>query len=188
MNRLVRYGVAVALVSLAIGFIASAEAGTRVHSSASVLSTIKKYAKKYAKQYAKRGPQGPQGRQGPQGPEGPQGPQGPTGVLSFTTVDSPHEDLPPGGNTSENFDANCPAGSTVVGSGFYSSVASVGFVKSYTFFVGGFIYNDTGITVRDVHVQAMCIKFAAGTPGSAKANVSRANDQFRSDRASALTK
>ena len=90
-------------------------------------------------------------------------------------------DLPPGGHTSANFNATCPAGSRVVGSGFYSSVTDVGFVKGYGTFGGGIMFNNTNITVHDLHVQAMCIQFAAGTPGAPKVRASRAKDGLRAD-------
>jgi hypothetical protein len=185
MNRLLRCGVAVALVALVVGVIANADAAPRAHSSASVLSLVKKYAKQYAKQYAKKGPRGPQGLRGP---EGLRGPQGPSGVVAFTVAESPYEDLPPGGVTSDNFDANCPSGSRVVGTGFYSSVADVGFVKEYGSFAGGIMFNNTGITVHGVHIQAMCMQFASGTSGAQKVTASNGASKFRADRARALAR
>jgi hypothetical protein len=54
-----------------------------------------------------------------------------------------------------NFQANCPRGEVVVGTGF-SADGTIPFgIESYTSFVGGFFYNDT-TTPSQVWVQAIC--------------------------------
>ena len=86
--------------------------------------------------------------------------------MALKTVKSPEISLPTGYSTYDlapsTFQATCPAGYAVVGTGFSSSVASPAFVLGYGTFVGGFIYNDSGITVK-VSVQAICAQVPAGT-------------------------
>jgi hypothetical protein len=100
------------------------------------------------------------GHQGPRGFTGPQGAQGPAGVVpQVKNVDSETLTLQPGQDTFQvdpnNFQANCPAGYTVIGTGFNAGVGNADFVQSFGFFVGGFIHNDTSIPIH-VHLQAIC--------------------------------
>jgi hypothetical protein len=93
------------------------------------------------------------------GPAGPQGPQGPAGVSRVTEVQRTGT-LSPGQSTVDafgagNFRAQCPAGSTVVGTGFNVSVSHVGFVAKFGSFAGAYMYNDSGIA-HGVSVQAIC--------------------------------
>lgn len=113
---------------------------------------------------------------GTAGPQGVPGPQGPAGSASFSVVESNHADVGPSG--SATFTAQCPSGQTAVGTGFYSSVADVGFVKIYGSFVGGIMFNDTGIVVRDLHVQAVC---AAGSAGAIALRAPRTTGSFQAD-------
>ena len=73
-----------------------------------------------------------------------------------TEVESPVITLQPGQNTADvapnGFRAQCPAVRRR-GTGFYTSVATIGFVEKFETFVGGFAYNDSGIAVG-VTVQA----------------------------------
>jgi hypothetical protein len=105
------------------------------------------------------GARGPQGFQGPFGPQGVPGTPGAPGLSNLTDVKA-SQAVAPGGNGSPT--AFCPAGTTVVGSGFTSSVANVGFVEKFGTFVGGFFFNNTGITVT-VEVQAICATVAGTT-------------------------
>src|SRR3954447_17635814 len=71
------------------------------------------------------------GLAGDPGHRGPAGAAGAPGFSGLQVVDSPHLTLPSGANTPIGWLAQCPAGKVVVGTGFYSSVTDVGFVKSY---------------------------------------------------------
>jgi hypothetical protein len=77
------------------------------------------------------------------------------------TVDSGEITLPPGATTSDvlglgNFKAQCPADTTVIGSGFAGPVAGdVGFVMKFGNFVGGWMVNRASIPVT-VSLQAIC--------------------------------
>jgi hypothetical protein len=101
---------------------------------------------------------GYQGQRGFQGPAGSTGATGATGIAGITTVSSPELTLAPGEfSPIGTLIAQCPAGSTVIGTGFDDGgVTEVGFVQKYGTFVGGFIANETGITVTDISVQAIC--------------------------------
>ena len=109
-----------------------------------------------------RGPRGFTGAPGAQGLQGPQGAQGSPGVVpQIKIVESPHETLNPGQNTfnvdPNNFKATCPAGYTVLGTGFNASIGKATDVQSYGgFFVGGFVINDTSIQLTNIFVQAIC--------------------------------
>ena len=74
-------------------------------------------------------------------------------------MDSETLTLPPGQDTFQvdpnNFQANCPSGYTVLGTGFNAGIGNADFVQSFAFFVGGFIHNDTSIPIQ-VHLQAIC--------------------------------
>ena len=91
---------------------------------------------------------------------------GPAGIANIVEVDSPHTDVPAGGSLFPT--ANCPAGTRVIGTGFYNSIATVDFTKAYTFFVGAAFYNDTGVTATGLHVQAICAG-GAGVFGASSA-------------------
>src|ERR1700748_3408945 len=54
-----------------------------------------------------------------------------------------------------NFQANCPRGEVVVGTGFSADGALPFGVESYTYFVGGFFYNETSAPLQ-VYLQAVC--------------------------------
>src|SRR4051794_17177247 len=91
-----------------------------------------------------RGPSGLTGPRGLQGLQGPAGTQGPAGIANIVEVDSPHTDVAAGGSLFPT--AYCPAGTRVIGTGFYNSIATVDFTKAYTTLVGAAFYNDTGVT------------------------------------------
>jgi len=120
------------------------------------------------------------------GPRGKTGPRGPAGILALKTVSSPEITLAPDFSTydvaPETFEATCPSGWAVVGTGFTGSVGHTSFVNSYGTLVGGFIYNDTGISI-EVSVQAICAKVPSGT--SVTRTASDAADRFEADAAAA---
>jgi hypothetical protein len=168
MNRLIRFGLAVALVALAVGVIASAEASNRAHNSASVISTIKKYAKKYAKQYAKSGPRGPQGAQGPQGPSGAAGSAGPPGVAAFHTVEGSPVFMGTTCNSSSDCaqvkaaQASCPPGEVPTGGGYQTDSINVNIGYSRrssdtTYSVVAINYDSVG---HDLTAQVICARGA----------------------------
>ena len=76
-------------------------------------------------------------------------------LVSFSTAESPAYSAPPDSQV-YSIDATCPGGTTVTGTGFFVSIASLGFVRSYGSFVRMAFYNDTGVTATGLHVQAMC--------------------------------
>jgi hypothetical protein len=106
---------------------------------------------------------GQNGARGPQGPQGPQGAAGTTGaagsVAKVDTISSGQITIPPGETSYDvdpnNFQANCPTGETVVGTAFNSGLATVQFVLSYSYFVGGFFDNQSSIAAQ-VYVEAIC--------------------------------
>lgn len=91
---------------------------------------------------------------GPAGPPGATGATGPAGIANIVTVTSPVQTIPPGGTTI-GMRANCPSGTTVVGTGFNTGIGNADFVLSYGTFVGAFIDNDVSITIQP-SVQAIC--------------------------------
>lgn len=127
--------------------------------------------------------QGASGDPGPQGPQGPPGPQGTPGILGVITVNGVQQSYPPGTYGAPP-NAQCPAGTTVVGTGFNGPLSDVGgFVQKYGTFVGGFFANDTNITVSG-NVQAICAQLP---PGAAATRAAHAEDlqRFRDDVAAA---
>lgn len=131
----------------------------------------------------KRGPKGAKGATGPTGAMGPQGPAGSAATVSLTDVDSPTLTLAPGQTTFDvdpsGFEADCPAGDAVYGTGFDSGgVGRPGFALAYGSFVGGFIYNDSSVTIQ-VSVQAICGP-AAGATSNARAR-SAAGTRYQQD-------
>ena len=96
---------------------------------------------------------------GPQGAQGSAGAQGEAGLSGLVTVNSAWVDLAPGENVEAT--ANCPAGDTAVGTGFYGAGAEVDFVmkstESRSEVVGQF-HNGWSWTVIGVYVQAICAK------------------------------
>jgi hypothetical protein len=85
-------------------------------------------------------------------------------------VESPHETLNPGQDTYQvdpnGFKATCPAGYTVIGTGFNANIGQADNVINYGgSLVGGFVYNNSSIQIHDVYVQAIC----AVVPGGASA-------------------
>jgi hypothetical protein len=118
---------------------------------------------------------GPRGSRGPRGNRGPRGFTGATGsVGQITTVISPKETLNPGQSTYDvdpsGFQANCPSGDTVVGTGFDAAgVGTVGFVESFGTFVGGFISDQSSIPISGVLIQAMCANAPQGATASSAA-------------------
>src|SRR4051794_15525312 len=121
----------------------------------------------------RKGPQGPMGLRGPQGPQGPAGPKT---LSNVQYVESQHVRLQPGQHTVDavgvgNFRANCPTGTTVVGTAFNAGIGNVDYVQAFGTFVGGFIKNDTSVPF-DVYLQAICATGVTESAQSATAVVS----------------
>ncbi len=98
-------------------------------------------------------------------------------------VQSPSETLNPGQTTFDvdpnGFKATCPAGYTVIGTGFNGSIGNTDFVINFGgFFVGGFVYNSTSIQISGVYLQAMCAAVPQGAT-AASAGTSRAAMQAK---------
>ncbi|WP_028061167.1 hypothetical protein [Candidatus Solirubrobacter pratensis] len=125
---------------------------------------------------------GMQGAPGPAGPAGPAGAPGAPGLAGVVTVESQHIDLGPNGVTPVSWMAQCPAGKVVIGTGFVSSIADVGFVKAYGTFVGGIMFNNTGVTAHDLYLQAIC----ASTSGAVASSVGRGTSKYSADRSDAI--
>jgi hypothetical protein len=117
-----------------------------------------------------RGARGPRGLQGDQGIQGPQGPGGVLGqqVIEATLVLQPGDVAGP--------QAFCPPGKVPVGSGFFASVAHVGFVEVFGSSVGAGFINDSSIPV-ETKVQAVC---AGGGASAASAGHVAARRAFAS--------
>lgn len=96
-------------------------------------------------------------------------------LVAFTTVESAARTIPNDGNV-YSVEVGCPAGTTVVGTGFFNSIATVGFVRSYGSFVRMAIINDTTIPVSGVTVQAICASVQ-----SASLRSRSATDRSRAD-------
>ena len=143
-----------------------AVAGTAVASGYLITSTrqIKPSVRK-----ALKGNRGPRGFSGADGVPGTAGAAGSPGILSLTTVDSPTVTIPPGDSSYDvdpnSLEAQCPAGSTVVGTGFNGGIGNVDFVKKFGTLVGGFVHNDTSITIQ-ASVQAICAQLPPGVAGT----------------------
>lgn len=128
---------------------------------------------------ASRGPRGPRGFRGFRGFTGARGPRGFDGapgragdIPQLKIVESKHETLNPGQSTYDvdpnGFEASCPSGYTVIGTGFNTGIGRVDTVLNYGgFFVGGFIDNNTGIQISDVYVQATCGVVPGGVAAAA---------------------
>ena len=88
----------------------------------------------------------------------------------IVTVTSPHETLNPGQTTYDvdpnGFQATCPSGYTVIGTGYNGSAGLTAFVLDFGPFVGGFVYNDTSVQLTSVYVQAICAVVPGGSTGS----------------------
>jgi hypothetical protein len=95
--------------------------------------------------------------------------------------------LPPGGVSDINLRANCPAGMTVVGTGINTGIGNADFLLSYGTFVGGFVDNDTSITI-EAYVQAICASGVGNGGGTARAAIRGASSptaRFAADLAAA---
>jgi hypothetical protein len=117
--------------------------------------------------------------QGPQGPAGPAGAQGAPGLANLVTVQSAATSVPPGGSLFPI--VWCPAGTSVIGTGFYNSIAEVDFVKSYGSFVGAAFWNTTGVTATGLHVQAVCASVAMQAAARSATSAVAAKQRFDAD-------
>lgn len=102
---------------------------------------------------------------------GKTGPRGPAGAVpQIVLVQSEPLTLNPGQSSYDvdpnNFEATCPAGYTVIGTGFNGPFPPTGgFVQNYGTFVGGFFANESSIQVTDIYLQATCGQVPAGYTG-----------------------
>jgi hypothetical protein len=80
--------------------------------------------------------------------------------------------VPVAAGTVGSADATCPAGTTVVGTGFDASIGNVGFAERFGNFVGVAVFNDTTITIT-IEAQAIC----GGGPGVTAAAARRTTAQ-----------
>jgi hypothetical protein len=164
---------AVAVLALMV-----ATAGTAMATGYLITSTkqIKPSVRKALK--GKRGARGFDGVRGAQGVQGVAGAPGAPGLLSLTTVDGAPRTYAPGEYGAPPT-AQCPSGSTVVGTGFNGPFDVVGgFVKKYGTFVGGFFENGSSIPI-DGNVQAICAQLPAGA--SATRSASSWRSQYLAD-------
>lgn len=119
------------------------------------------------------------------GTRGATGARGSAGVVpGIVTVDSPKETLQPGQSTFEvdpnNFQATCPSGYSVLGTGFNAGIGRADFVIAYGTFVGGFIDNDTNVPF-DVYLQAVCGQVAGGSFGANAVHGPSAQARYQAD-------
>ncbi len=165
--KFVVVGIVVALVATATAGATGLITGRQIKNGSIGLADLSSSAKHSL--HGARGTAGPQGAQGPQGPAG--------GVSGIQVVKSPDVSIASGDssygvqqNGGPALDAQCPAGTTVVGTGFDDGIGSVGFVLAFGSLVGGFVYNDTTITIT-ASVQAFCASSGgaqAASNGSAR--------------------
>lgn len=134
-----------------------------------------------------RGLQGPAGAPGPAGTPGAAGPAGAAGtpgLLGVVTVNGAQQTYQPGQYGGAPI-AQCPAGSTVIGTGFNGPFNAVGgFVQKYGTFVGGFFANASSIALTG-SVQAICGQLAPGATLSAAGTLSDEKERFSRDVAKA---
>jgi hypothetical protein len=188
MLRSLRSGLTPSLVISIIALVV-ALSGTAVASSYLITKTsqIKPSVRKALKgkkgangHNGARGPQGIAGVPGPAGAPGPVGPPGSSGVLAVTAVDGPELTYQPGEYGAAPI-AQCPAGSTVVGTGFNGPFDEVGgFVKKYGTFVGGFFENASSIPLTG-SVQAICAQLPAGAIAASTRRAVDERDRFARD-------
>lgn len=126
--------------------------------------------------HALKGNRGPRGFDGADGAPGSAGAPGSPGILSLTAIESPAVTIPPGDNSynvdPNSLEARCPAGSTAIGTGFDSGIGNVDFVEKFGSFVGGFVHNDTSVTIQAT-VQAICAQLPPGVAAT-RADVAQA--------------
>jgi hypothetical protein len=131
---------------------------------------------------ALKGNRGPRGFDGADGLNGVPGAPGSPGILALKTVESPPVTIPPGGTSfgvdPNSLEAQCPPGFTVVGTGVDTGIGNVDLLKKYGTFVGGFVDNDTSITIQAA-VQAICAQLGPGATDTRAATDDRA--AFRAD-------
>jgi hypothetical protein len=166
---------------VSVAALVAALGGTALAGGYIVTSTrqIKPSVRKALK--GKRGPRGYSGAAGANGAAGPAGPVGPAGVLGLTAVDSPTVTIPPGSTSYEvdpnSLTAQCPPGSTVVGTGIDTGIGDLDLLRKYGTFVGGFVDNDTSITIQ-ASVQAICAQLP---PGAAQTRSGSNRASFEAD-------
>lgn len=156
-----RFTLRAAVIAVIIAVIAAASAGAASRYIITNTQQIKPSVRR-----ALKGNVGPQGPRGVNGLSGAQGVAGPAGITEVFDVSGPQVTANPGDVVFS--DAVCPAGSAIVGTGFYTSVANVAFAKRFGTFVRVAAYNDTSIVVTGIHAQAIC---AAGQGVSARSVV-----------------
>jgi Collagen triple helix repeat (20 copies) len=134
-----------------------------------------------------RGLQGPVGAPGPAGAPGAAGPAGTAGtpgLLGVVTVNGAEQTYQPGEYGGAPI-AQCPAGSTVIGTGFDGPFDAVGgFVKKYGAFVGGFFENSSSIALPG-SVQAICGQLPPGATLAAAGTLTDEKERFARDVAKA---
>jgi hypothetical protein len=173
MRKLLRKPSPAMIVACLALFVASA--GTSIAASHYIITSTKQI--KPSVLVKLRGAKGPRGARGPQGPagidgidgvngvNGVNGAQGPPGITSVSEVNGASLILTPGTYGAAPT-AYCPAGSIVVGTGWFGPENAVGgFVESYHYFVGGFFGNDSSITIT-AYVQAICAQLSGSTSTS----------------------
>lgn len=81
-------------------------------------------------------------------------------------VQSETLNIPPGATSYDadpsNYRASCPSGYAVIGTGYNAGIGKETFTLDYGgFFVGGFVINDTSITIQ-TYLQAICGQIPQG--------------------------
>jgi hypothetical protein len=105
-----------------------------------------------------------------QGPAGPAGAAGAAGVVpGLVTVDSAQVTIPAGQTSYDampsGFDATCPSGYSVIGTGYNAGIGKADFVLAYSAFVGGFIENNSSISIQ-AYLQAIWAQVPGGSSGA----------------------
>src|SRR4051794_18309667 len=131
MRRLLTFPNVVSVLALFLALTGGAYAAMTLPNNSVTTKQVKDHSllkKDFKNGQVPRGPQGPAGSQGatgPAGPAGPTGPQGQPGMLGLTVVESAPKTYAPGTYGASNT-AQCPSGTTVVGTGFNAGLTFPG--------------------------------------------------------------
>jgi len=164
-----------------------ASTGTSIAASHYLITSTKQIKPSVIKKLkGANGPRGNTGAAGVDGVDGAAGATGAPGISNLVIVESAHYDVPPGFLSYAAPIAYCPAGTKVVGTGFYNSITDAGFVKAYGSIVGAIFWNNSSITVTGVYVQAICASVATTSASSVTASTTNSDRQrFEADLAKA---
>jgi hypothetical protein len=181
VRRHVTPSLIISVIALVVALSGTAVASTYLITKTSQIKPSVRHALKGQRGEAgEDGARGPQGPAGPAGAPGPAGATGPAGVVGVTAVSGAPRTYQPGEYGAAPI-AQCPAGSTVVGTGFNGPFNAVGgFVLKYGTFVGGFFANASPIPLT-ANVQAICAQLTSGATAASVRRVTGEKARFARD-------